>query len=134
MFSTKHGLLTKAAIIVAQVSPDGKTNENWLFDSPNKTLVIKHYIYFKLYLAFQTWGQVQRFDIWSPYVAVETPIEPLKRFAPRPISEVSHFFIQILWPNVKFKILQNHKKLYKNFCLFYNFNNKFLFLFYQKFF
>uniref|UniRef100_A0AC35FTE1 Fibronectin type-III domain-containing protein n=1 Tax=Panagrolaimus sp. PS1159 TaxID=55785 RepID=A0AC35FTE1_9BILA len=73
MFSTKHGLLTKTAIIVAQVSPDGKTNENWLFDSPNKTL---------------TWGQVQRFDIWPPYVALETPVEPLKRFSPRPVSEV----------------------------------------------
>ena len=73
MFSTKNGFLTKASIIVAQVSPDGKTNENWFFDSPNKTL---------------TWSQVQRFDIWPPYVALEAPIEPLKRFAPKQISEV----------------------------------------------
>uniref|UniRef100_A0A7E4VXE1 protein-tyrosine-phosphatase n=1 Tax=Panagrellus redivivus TaxID=6233 RepID=A0A7E4VXE1_PANRE len=73
MFSTKHGLLTKVAVIAAQVSPDGKTNEHWLFESPNKTL---------------TWGQVQRFDIWPPYVAVETAVEPLKRFSPRAISEV----------------------------------------------
>uniref|UniRef100_A0AC34RT11 Fibronectin type-III domain-containing protein n=1 Tax=Panagrolaimus sp. JU765 TaxID=591449 RepID=A0AC34RT11_9BILA len=73
MFSTKHGLLTKAAIIVAQVSSDGRTNENWFYDSPNKTL---------------TWKQVQRFDIWPPYITLETPIEPLKRFAAKPISEI----------------------------------------------
>lgn len=38
---------------------------------------------------FQTWGQVQRFDLWPPYVAVESPVEPVRKFFPsRVISEV----------------------------------------------
>ncbi|KAI6184291.1 Protein-tyrosine-phosphatase [Aphelenchoides bicaudatus] len=71
-FSTKHGLLTKVALIVSQVGPDGRPNdlipEENLFG--NRTA---------------TWGRVQNFEFWPPYVAIELPLEqsvqlPIKNF------------------------------------------------------
>ncbi|KAH7716570.1 Protein-tyrosine phosphatase [Aphelenchoides avenae] len=75
MFNTKHGLLRKIAIIVAQVAENGKINDIVAYtnNSSNDTL---------------TWSQVQRFEVWPPYVAVETPMEPIKRYSPRAINEV----------------------------------------------
>ncbi|TMS35191.1 hypothetical protein L596_002642 [Steinernema carpocapsae] len=72
MFSTKHGLLTKCSVIVAQVAPDGKLNENWIYDRDNRSA---------------TWGEVQKFEIWPPYVATETHLERVKKFAPRAVAE-----------------------------------------------
>lgn len=40
MFSTKHGLLTKLAIIVVEVTGDGKTNEFWAWEHRNSTPVL----------------------------------------------------------------------------------------------
>uniref|UniRef100_A0A915ASM2 protein-tyrosine-phosphatase n=1 Tax=Parascaris univalens TaxID=6257 RepID=A0A915ASM2_PARUN len=74
MFNTKHGLLRKYSLIVGEVTNNGRMNENWIFEHHNKTA---------------TWGQVQRFDLWPPYVAVESPVEPVRKFFPsRMISEV----------------------------------------------
>uniref|UniRef100_F1KQ32 Tyrosine-protein phosphatase 10D n=1 Tax=Ascaris suum TaxID=6253 RepID=F1KQ32_ASCSU len=74
MFNTKHGLLRKYSLIVGEVTDNGRMNENWIFEHHNKTA---------------TWGQVQRFDLWPPYVAVESPVEPVRKFFPsRVISEV----------------------------------------------
>ncbi|KHN72371.1 Tyrosine-protein phosphatase 10D [Toxocara canis] len=74
MFSTKHGLLSKYAVIVSEVTGDERMNENRIFEHYNKTA---------------TWGQVQRFDVWPPYVAIESPIEPVRKFFPsRVISDV----------------------------------------------
>ncbi|KAK0395485.1 hypothetical protein QR680_001299 [Steinernema hermaphroditum] len=72
MFSTKHGLLTKCAVIVAQVTPDGKLNENWIYDHENRSA---------------TWGEVQKFDVWPPYVAIETQLDRVKKFAARAVTE-----------------------------------------------
>uniref|UniRef100_A0A0N5AJA9 Protein-tyrosine-phosphatase n=1 Tax=Syphacia muris TaxID=451379 RepID=A0A0N5AJA9_9BILA len=74
MFSTKHGLLLKSALIVTEVTNDGKSNEFWSWEHRNST---------------PSWRDVQHFDIWPPYVAIETPIEPIRKFfPPRSISEV----------------------------------------------
>ena len=39
MFSTKHGLLTKSAIIVAEVTDEGKMNDLWIWETRNTTPV-----------------------------------------------------------------------------------------------
>ncbi|VDK47267.1 unnamed protein product [Anisakis simplex] len=68
MFSTKHGLLSKHALIVCEVANDGRLNENWIVEDGNRSV--------------RTWAQVQRFDVWPPYVALESPIEPANKFVP----------------------------------------------------
>ncbi|VDM97045.1 unnamed protein product [Thelazia callipaeda] len=73
MFNTKHGYLKKSALIVAEVG-DSKKNVDSITDQQNKTF---------------TWGQAQRFDVWPAYVAIETAIEPLRKFfPPRFVSEI----------------------------------------------
>uniref|UniRef100_A0A0R3S235 protein-tyrosine-phosphatase n=1 Tax=Elaeophora elaphi TaxID=1147741 RepID=A0A0R3S235_9BILA len=67
MFNTKHGYLKKSALIVTEVTNDNENTINSIVDNQNKTL---------------TWGQAQRFDLWPAYVAMETAIEPLRKFFP----------------------------------------------------
>uniref|UniRef100_A0A1I8EDX7 protein-tyrosine-phosphatase n=1 Tax=Wuchereria bancrofti TaxID=6293 RepID=A0A1I8EDX7_WUCBA len=75
MFNTKHGYLKKSALIVAEVSNNSENIINSIIDGQNKTL---------------TWGQAQQFDLWPAYVAVETTIEPLRKFIP------PHFVSEII--------------------------------------
>ncbi|EFO16117.2 hypothetical protein LOAG_12391 [Loa loa] len=74
MFNAKHGYLKKSALIVAEVNNNNENIINSIIDNQNKTL---------------TWSQVQRFDLWPAYVAIETMIEPLRKFfPPHFVSEV----------------------------------------------
>ncbi|KAM3719393.1 Receptor-type tyrosine-protein phosphatase dep-1 [Dirofilaria immitis] len=74
MFNAKHGYLKKSALIVAEISNNNENIINSIIDNQNKTL---------------TWGQVQKFDLWPAYVAIETAIEPLRNFfPPHVISEI----------------------------------------------
>uniref|UniRef100_A0A8R1XN36 Fibronectin type-III domain-containing protein n=1 Tax=Onchocerca volvulus TaxID=6282 RepID=A0A8R1XN36_ONCVO len=41
----------------------------------------------------ETWGQAQKFDLWPAYVAIETAIEPLRKFLP------PHFISEIIGAN-----------------------------------
>ncbi|RCN33711.1 fibronectin type III domain protein [Ancylostoma caninum] len=54
MFDAKHGKITKSALLVAEVTEDGRVSETWM-NSENVTY---------------TWMQVQRFDVWPLYTAV----------------------------------------------------------------
>ncbi|VDN85737.1 unnamed protein product [Brugia pahangi] len=67
MFNTKHGYLKKSALIVAEVNNNNENTISSITDSQNKTF---------------TWGQAQQFDLWPAYIAVETAIEPLRKFIP----------------------------------------------------
>ncbi|CAG9537179.1 unnamed protein product [Cercopithifilaria johnstoni] len=75
MFNTKHGYLKKSALIVAEVSNNNENTINPITDNHNKTI---------------TWGQAQKFDLWPSYVAIETVIEPLRKFFP------PHFISEII--------------------------------------
>ncbi|EYB90795.1 hypothetical protein Y032_0214g2337 [Ancylostoma ceylanicum] len=63
MFDAKHGKITKSALLVAEVTEDGRVSETWM-NSENVTY---------------TWMQVQRFDVWPLYTAVvdESPPDQL---------------------------------------------------------
>ncbi|VDM83157.1 unnamed protein product [Strongylus vulgaris] len=54
MFDAKHGRISKCALLVAEVTEDGRVSETWM-NSENVTY---------------TWMQVQRFDVWPLYTAV----------------------------------------------------------------
>uniref|UniRef100_A0A915PW08 Fibronectin type-III domain-containing protein n=1 Tax=Setaria digitata TaxID=48799 RepID=A0A915PW08_9BILA len=75
MFNTKHGYLKKSALIVAEVNDNNENIVHSIVENQNKTL---------------TWGQAQRFDLWPAYVAIETAIEPLRKFFP------PHFISEII--------------------------------------
>ncbi|KIH47518.1 fibronectin type III domain protein [Ancylostoma duodenale] len=63
MFDAKHGKIIKSALLVAEVTEDGRVSETWM-NSENVTY---------------TWMQVQRFDVWPLYTAVvdESPPDQL---------------------------------------------------------
>ncbi|CAJ0958775.1 unnamed protein product, partial [Mesorhabditis belari] len=73
MFDSKNGRVTKSAMIVAEVTADGRVSETWLY-AENKTY---------------TWVEVQRFDVWPAYTATANEVPITKRAAQtRTISEV----------------------------------------------
>ncbi|CAJ0581335.1 unnamed protein product, partial [Mesorhabditis spiculigera] len=73
MFDSKNGRVTKSAVIVAEVTEDGRVTETWLY-ADNKTY---------------TWAEVQRFDVWPAYTATVNEVPVMKRAAPvRTITEV----------------------------------------------
>ncbi|KAI1720266.1 protein-tyrosine phosphatase domain-containing protein [Ditylenchus destructor] len=74
-FSTKHGLIKKAAIIVSEALTSGgkdSENENWNRNSPNRSVM--------------TWAQVQGYETWPPYIALEIFPDAGKRFLPRTVT------------------------------------------------
>uniref|UniRef100_A0A914VWA9 Fibronectin type-III domain-containing protein n=1 Tax=Plectus sambesii TaxID=2011161 RepID=A0A914VWA9_9BILA len=75
LFSTRHGLLEKYAVIVVEVAAtDSDFSTVFVDDLTNRT---------------STWGQVSRLPVWPAYVALESPIEHAKDFVPaRTITEV----------------------------------------------
>lgn len=75
-FSTKHGLLKKLSIIVAQIGADGRPNELSVMDlmgTPNKSF---------------SWGNAQQFEFWPPYVALEVPLEAERQLMPQIFVQV----------------------------------------------
>uniref|UniRef100_A0A1I7X9F5 Protein-tyrosine-phosphatase n=1 Tax=Heterorhabditis bacteriophora TaxID=37862 RepID=A0A1I7X9F5_HETBA len=66
IFDPKHGRIVRSAVIVSEVTEDGRVSETWM-TAENVTY---------------TWAQVQRFDIWPAYTAAVDELPPQIRFAP----------------------------------------------------
>ncbi|KAJ1359430.1 hypothetical protein KIN20_018155 [Parelaphostrongylus tenuis] len=64
MFDAKHGKIVRSALLVAEVTEDGRVSETWM-NAANDTY---------------TWMQVQRFDVWPLYTAAVD--EPKSRATP----------------------------------------------------
>ncbi|PAV90119.1 hypothetical protein WR25_13324 isoform C [Diploscapter pachys] len=63
LLNPKHGRIMRTALIVSEVTPEGKMSESWMLQSSNVTY---------------TWAQVQRFDVWPAYTAIVNNIAKSK--------------------------------------------------------
>lgn len=69
----------RTALIVSEVTPEGKMSESWMLQSSNTTYVrLVFLMNFRRRLLFQTWAQVQRFDVWPAYTAIVNNIAKSK--------------------------------------------------------